>query len=324
MKALANLLVTLMLCLGSGTLSATVDTPFSSLPLGNRVTFGVKKILVAVSSKEGKFDIYKEVPYTPADGDLESLMKRELRSLPLNPKPGTEGADYYISGGADWSLDFGGENYLFKLEKTATSWRLPEKAFNFKLRYSGVSNFMPGITGYEVRARKGNQAFVFSTITDENTFGGTCNVPSAHSAVSNGILELATEHVSPDWDSRELTLLEGEKFVVLDRDGLPLRWSDEPPSFFIPPPTKPLKLAIRKVGDTLEVCLTGDGALYAIIEESADLESWGIPYSLSSPPEVSSTSGERRHVVDTTTGGLRFYRVRAFQPELQKQKQSLP
>ena len=302
------------LCLFQGTLSAqTKDGKFTSLFLGKRAHLGVTNIYLRITpiKANGGFGLAiaeKSISYRPSDGSIETVVKRELKAFAIHPRAGLETAEYVVKATADWILSF--ESERFTLEKTLSEWKLPEKAFVLNTNYRGVALDLPTVTGFEVRIRKGNSVTVFSTITGENTVGGSCQTLVLQDDVLKGIVQLPTELVTADCDERDLTLLEGDRFVTLDRDGLVTAQSEEPPLVLEIPepepeaPLEPLRVGIKSLANGyIQICVTGNGHEDAVLETSEDLSNWN---SSSSTYELASS--EKRWVYPLSGKG--FYRVR--------------
>ncbi len=307
-----------------------LPTPFSSLPLGTNLFRLVKTVKIKILTQTPTGALYSvgqtNLPFAPSSmQNMEEFVQKELRSLKLQPKIGAEKDDCIILVETE-AGSFENWETPFKLEKTGTGWKIPEKVLEFQGRYGLGTCIVPGITGYEATVLSQDRTGFFSTITGENTIAGSCDIPSAQSAIKNGFLQLALElTVTTDtnrwWDEQYLSLFQNERYVTLDENGLPLQWSTPPPSFFRPPP---LRLLLVQTPGGLELQVTGDGAESAIIEESSDLKTWEeVTYSPTSSIKATSLEGERRILI-SNPDKKGFYRARM--PEisvLQKTKNSV-
>ncbi|MDO8593998.1 MAG: hypothetical protein Q7R93_00590 [bacterium] len=265
----------------------------------------IKYVEAAIVSPDGARAASIRFMYEKNQGEFFSVLRNEVKKLPLTPPAGYESAKYMLTfytyadlGEINLSYNMGSRAYYegwtnqFELINVEGNLTLPDKALQFKQKYPGGFFFTPpNVLDFEVRVKTaaGREA-VFSTKSQVNTFGNlvSCTLPSSTQTLKgSGILQLARE------------------FVVSND---PNRWwkSEEQEIILWVKPQPRLAISLNEDGD-LELSATGlEGYLTLdMLEESTDLEAW------SSPPQLlrrkASASGP---LVIQRDGPKRFYRVR--------------
>ena len=300
MTLLKRLLLVIFILVAGGVSAQQI----SQLPIGKNTHLGVTTATIIVGSYEAGYQLVRRQheKYTHSERGLEGFLRDVLQTLPT-PKPGTESALYYLYVSTDWVLGYDGRQNLFKLEQTTSGYRIPESALNFEWEYGGVGIYATGATDFEIETQSQH---IFSTIGEGRSLEiFECDVLAAKSGLKRGEVggfggELV-DPTSPD-RIRTLTIYENDRFVTFNGDGIPIRWSSPPPSFFLPPPA----MILQKTGNgQLELVVNADGT----VEESETVNGpWGPPNSLSSV-KLASDSQQRRFSF-TQTSVMKFYRLR--------------
>ena len=303
----------------------------SGLSIGKNAHLSVTDVIYGIVYEKGAVEevlVYKQASYTATPEGFKVFIEQRFQELDIIPIQGMEDANYSLHIQTDWIIHFSGKEEMFKLEKTASGWKLPESALDFEFRYGGISLPLEGIANFEIEMEDGR---FFSTVTGENTAGGNCSVPTSRGALTQGVLYISHDLTDPKTPIRRLTAWDRQGLeMVFNGDGVPIELSDPAPSFFkapeLPPARpeiRPLTVNIRLVDRLPMIAVSGDGAERAVIEQSRDgIGNWGPAISLSQPPRLSSfNEGEYLYeFADDAPGGNTaiFYRAR-ISSEPQKQ-----
>lgn len=321
---LFKLLVTLIVCLATGTLSAQNLSPDVLRveqvlrDLDNAIEFAS----IQVSSEGGATAFNEQVRYSrKSDGPFMAFALARLGSALIDPQPagfGFEKDEYIVLINADGDLSVvdgwvsrGGNpsppvlaltSGKFRLITTPTGYALPPEAFKFKAAQMGMYSLRSGsITGYTFRGTLGGKPFVFSVVgSGDNNLsevGAECWVGYVRVNLEVGVLKLPVQIWSIVWDSATVTLHEGTKATTID---------------LTPPAVPKVKLSIRLDEGLLYLSVSGEDAADVEIEESPTLQGpWGPSLSLLRPPRLSSESSDLVVFPIEPSGLVRFYRPKA-------------
>jgi|GEM_PF-4300893 hypothetical protein len=309
-----RLLVTLLVCLATGTLSAQTIADLEK-GLRNRETL-IRGGFVQVSSAEGYSAGIENFEFSASEGSFRTQLEARLRNLTLLPSL-YENSEYTISGFAFGRLQgvpFGlsrpqvlsFSSKSFRLVKTGTGWTLPDEAYDLEFtRSGGIMMNAPTVTDFVIRAQRGEKSYVFSTVgSGRNDFtvvpGSTCELSTIQGFLRElQILEVDWKFLDIDyWDKVEFTLFEGATATTV---------------VLTPPAPPKVHLAIQRDGSELVLVLSGEDAGNADIEEGPSLFGpWGPSLSLLKPRRPSTLTVGEYYFPIQPDGPVRFYRPRVI------------
>ncbi|TSC83586.1 MAG: hypothetical protein G01um101417_496 [Parcubacteria group bacterium Gr01-1014_17] len=334
-----------VLALSVWTLGA-VEQKFSSLPIGANLDGYINGIEILVVGDGLNASAWQSYPYSRnRDGKLETFASQKLRDYTASIKlaNGTTAYGWAINARTDGvggllptyngkaasaviaSAPLIDESDEFHLTLRNGKWEVPEEVFG-KVKFQfgwGLWYYIPGVTGLEINLYAGSRISRFSTIERVSEADNPCELPAILLELPNDVMipnEIALAKPSW-WERAEITLYtkaESVTFLVnrTEQDGKAIRWSNPPPSFFVPPaPSKPKIASLKRVRNTTEITISAEATSVANLEFSETLNgSW---YSIPKYPQPLSLQTGSSKFTHTTEALSCFYRVRIVQSERQ-------
>lgn len=335
-----------------GTLGA--EQKFSSLPIGYNLGSYISSIKVNFGrtgnriTENYSYARGKDVELTEfATAKLRDSISRYAQHEPIRETEWYAWGIYAITDGIGGLLPtyngeskpatiavapLAGEATWFQFTLRNGTWEVPEEVFGkVKFQFGAAPGFyIPGVTDLEVNLFGADgRVSMFSTREQISGLNNPCVLPATLDAIKYEEViiipnEIALARTSW-WKHAEITLLTPNESVTFrvnrtEKDGVAIRWSDPPPSFFIPP--TPKISSLKRKGDKTELAIEGTPNNAVVVEW---IEKLGDEWQPLYPPYPESLDANGRgSFIHETAGATGFYRVRSENrvtaTKLQKQK----
>lgn len=331
----------LALCAFLSVVSASAQQKFSSLPIGANLDGYISSIQILVAGDGLDFSAWQSYPYNcKHDGKLEAFAVQKLRDYTASIKfvngttygweihavtDGIGGLLPSYNGKAASAVIASapptGEPQEFHPTLRNGKWEVPEDIFG-KVKF-GWGIAVPfhiqtlwnlRITLYDNQGRVSRFSAQERVADNDNP----CELPSVLGglSVNDAYIPREVALANNAWWTRaeiELLTINNEQSVtfLVNRttdDGKAIRWSNPPPSFFVPPMPKIARIA--RVGNTTEITVSAEETSVAYLEFAKTLSgNWNALPAYQVPLTLQTGSSTFTHTTDALSC---FYRLRVI------------